>query len=179
MTLLSQTEYADRRGCTQQYISKLIKQGRITLVNGRIDPDLADKQIEQSADPLHPKNRQQNQAAEEKFLHAQAACLINDTKLRKLNIEINQGKWLLKSDARKIGFDNGRIIRDRLLAIYEQYTPQLNNPKTCQEAEVQMRQEVQKLFTETRQRMNRQIYRAANKLADQAEPDEEDEDDDE
>ena len=53
--LLTQSEFAKQRGCSQQYVSKLVQQQRITLVDGKIDPVSAEKQIQQTADPQPPQ----------------------------------------------------------------------------------------------------------------------------
>ena len=42
--LISQAEYAKRRGCSQVAVHKAIKAGRITLIEGKIDPAVADVQ---------------------------------------------------------------------------------------------------------------------------------------
>lgn len=175
--LLSQSAYARQRGCSQQHISKLVQQGRITLINGKIDPIKADQEIEQSADPLHPKNRKQNTEANDRYEHAQAMRLINDTRLRKLKIEISQGKWLPKADLQKIAFDNGHIMRDAIFAILDRHETAYAQAENKYQVIQAIKIDLQKLFTETKKRMIKQVYRSANKLADQ--PFEEDDDDDE
>jgi hypothetical protein len=40
--LLSQKEYAERIGVSAQYVNKLVREGKIELVDGRIDPKKAD-----------------------------------------------------------------------------------------------------------------------------------------
>jgi hypothetical protein len=42
--LISQAEYAKRRGCSQVAVHKAVKAGRITLIDGKIDPAVADVQ---------------------------------------------------------------------------------------------------------------------------------------
>ncbi len=49
--LLTQKEYARRRGWSKQYVNQLVKQGRIPLQNGRIDVAAADAAIAGSRDP--------------------------------------------------------------------------------------------------------------------------------
>jgi phage terminase Nu1 subunit (DNA packaging protein) len=44
MALMNQTEYARHKGVSKMTISNAIKTGRISLVDGKIDPDSADKQ---------------------------------------------------------------------------------------------------------------------------------------
>lgn len=42
--LITQADYAKRRGCSQVAVHKAVKAGRITLINGKIDPAVADVQ---------------------------------------------------------------------------------------------------------------------------------------
>ena len=42
--LLSKTEYARRRGCTEAAVRRAVRDGRITLIDGKIDPVAADAQ---------------------------------------------------------------------------------------------------------------------------------------
>lgn len=44
--LITQAEYARRRGVSEAAVSKAVKAGRISLINGRIDPTIADVQWE-------------------------------------------------------------------------------------------------------------------------------------
>ncbi len=56
MPILSKTEYARHRECAPSYISKLLREGRITEIadgehKGKIDSELADRQLEAARDP--------------------------------------------------------------------------------------------------------------------------------
>lgn len=42
--LVTKTEYARRRGCTEAAVRRAVRDGRITLIDGRIDPVAADAQ---------------------------------------------------------------------------------------------------------------------------------------
>ena len=42
--LITQSEYARRRGCTEGAVRRAVRDGRITLINGKIDPVAADAQ---------------------------------------------------------------------------------------------------------------------------------------
>jgi hypothetical protein len=44
VNLMTQAEYARHRGCSKVAVGKAVKAGRISLVNGQIDPDVADIQ---------------------------------------------------------------------------------------------------------------------------------------
>ena len=49
--MLTQKQYADRKGWSKQYVNQLVKKGRISLVDGKIDPVLADQQLAMVQDP--------------------------------------------------------------------------------------------------------------------------------
>lgn len=44
VNLITQAEYAKRRGCSAVAVHKAVKSGRISLIDGLIDPDVADIQ---------------------------------------------------------------------------------------------------------------------------------------
>ncbi len=51
MKLLSQSEFAKRQGWSRQYVGKLVRSGKITLVNGKIDPEQAQAAIKAQSEP--------------------------------------------------------------------------------------------------------------------------------
>lgn len=52
MTLMAKAEYADRRGWSRAYVSKLVKQGRLVLTpEGKVDAEASDALLAASADP--------------------------------------------------------------------------------------------------------------------------------
>jgi hypothetical protein len=55
--LISQREYARRRGISHVAVQHAVKSGRISTVGGRIDPDLADREWLENTDQSKPRNR--------------------------------------------------------------------------------------------------------------------------
>lgn len=49
VNLMSQAEYARHRGCSKVAVGKAVKAGRISLVNGKIDPAVADIQWQKNS----------------------------------------------------------------------------------------------------------------------------------
>lgn len=49
--LISQVEYARMRGWSKQYVGQLVTKGRIRLVNGMVDPAVADAALAEQYDP--------------------------------------------------------------------------------------------------------------------------------
>lgn len=56
-TLISQREFARRLGVSVQAVSCAIKAGRISTVNGKIDPAVAKTEWEENTDQSKPRNR--------------------------------------------------------------------------------------------------------------------------
>jgi len=54
--LLSQSQYAQRWGVSQQAVSQAIQAGRIPTTNGKIDPDVADPLWIANTDQTKPRN---------------------------------------------------------------------------------------------------------------------------
>lgn len=50
-TLLTQKDYAERKGWSKQYVNQLVRQGRISLIDGKVDPVTADAALANSRDP--------------------------------------------------------------------------------------------------------------------------------
>lgn len=61
MRLMSQAEYARHRGVHRSSVSRWVKDGRIQLVDGRIDPEQAESRLEatESPEPHHEARRVQ------------------------------------------------------------------------------------------------------------------------
>lgn len=52
MALMTKAEYADRRGWSRAYVSKLVKQERLVITaDGKVDAEASDAQLAASADP--------------------------------------------------------------------------------------------------------------------------------
>jgi hypothetical protein len=52
MTLMTKAEYADRRGWSRAYVSKLVKQNRLVITpDGKVDAEASDELLAASADP--------------------------------------------------------------------------------------------------------------------------------
>jgi multidrug resistance efflux pump len=100
--LITQKEYASRKGWSPQYVSKLIKQGKLPTVGRKIDPKAADAALEQQSSTLAEALRRKTQAQAER---------------EELKLAIARNEvvpiWLVRQKQEQI---NG-VIRARLLAI--------------------------------------------------------------
>lgn len=134
--LISQSLYARQRGVSRQYISKLVKEGVIPTINGKIDPDEADKilgNLSKRLDYSEAKTLVMN-------IKAQLLQIERDMKMQKL-VDIDK----VINHMTKIG----NIVRDSLLLIPAKVSHQVaaeKNPNKCMEIiDKEIRQALQEL----------------------------------
>ncbi len=137
---VSQREYARRKGWQPSYVNKLVKQGIITLRDGRVDPTEADTAIARHRDPARKRGRAQTRARskpneEESASHksdgsdeielddtvsyAQARAVREAYRARreKLLYEELRGRLLDAGDVKAAAFNKARVVREALLNI--------------------------------------------------------------
>jgi hypothetical protein len=153
MELLSQSKYAKLRGVSQQYISKLIQQGKLHAEpNGKINPEKANAELDYSTGAYReptPVRREseptKQEAAKPKqnipkinnndvkpadntnkkpsYYEARAANEIIKAKIHKVEYDKLVGSLLPREEVEKVFFDTGREIRDHLLSITDRISP--------------------------------------------------------
>lgn len=128
MALLSQSEFAKRQGWSRQYVGKLVKSGKITLVSGKVDQEQALAAIKAESEPStelrsKPSNSttyptaptDSRQAVD--FVTARTMREAFKAKMAKMEYEEKAGKLTDASKVREEAFRAGRIVRDSLLGI--------------------------------------------------------------
>ena len=110
---LSQSKYAEDRNVTKGYIAKLIKEGRLHLINGKLNVEICDAEL---------NNKSNNDKApnywREKALHEKAKRELAELDLKLKNdqlVEVDQ----VGDHLDKIFF----AVRQRLLATPSKITP--------------------------------------------------------
>lgn len=107
--LVSQREYARRRGVSQPTVCRAVKDGRLTLVAGKVDPVAADR--EWPKPPLRvPKDSPD-------YHRARAQREQYRAELTSLELSKLRGELLPAEDVRRSAFALARQTRDRLMAI--------------------------------------------------------------
>lgn len=127
VNLLTQAEYATHRGCSAVAVHKAVKAGRISTIEGKIDPAVADVQWKANtrarisararadgsagapggaAAPGEPTN---NQYLENRARREAAEASIAEMKEAEL-----RGKYLVKADVAAVVFEIARSLRDGL-----------------------------------------------------------------
>lgn len=138
--LISQREYARRRNLSATAVNKAVKAGRITLVDGKIDPEVADRQWRENTDPSTPKNAVTGKPKQIKdpreasspmelsgvetspstgYAKARAAREVYQAQLAKLVLEEKKGELVRADEVRIAAFNMARKARDQLIALPE------------------------------------------------------------
>ena len=128
MALLSQSEFAKRQGWSRQYVAKLVKSGKIKLINGKVDEQTAFSALKQQAEPSTALR--QAQARQEAFPATptdsrQAVDFVTartmreafKAKMAKMEYEEKSGKLTDAARVRDDAFQAARMVRDALLGI--------------------------------------------------------------
>ena len=132
--------YAKHRGVTPAAVRKAIKTGRISIQNGKIDPEIADSQWRANTDETKPRNSVSGNpgglgrtpatpqasafAASGQVLPrtgsyaaARTARETFEARLKELDLKVRTGKLISVDEVRIVAFNTNRKSRDLLLAI--------------------------------------------------------------
>lgn len=150
--LVSQAEWARRRGFSRQYVSKLVATGVVRLVDGLIDPEVADRALEARREPARPvrrsapptgtPSRSSPQPARSPsgrlgsdlaelsgadlptiLLKARTKTEVEKGKLLELKAKVEAGKFVDADEVNVAAFNKARIVRDALLNIASRLAP--------------------------------------------------------
>lgn len=127
---ITQQAYAKRRGVSKQYIGKLVREGVLPLVDGKINPAQADAILDARREPAR-STHQQKQAVQVPGSTRQLSPLDLPTlllktriksesekaKLLEIKAKVESGKFVDVDEVKSVAFRRGRTVRDNLLAI--------------------------------------------------------------
>ncbi len=116
MALVTQTEYARHIGKSKQYVSKLVKKGKIPLVDGLIDPDMADVAKKKNSDPSRVVGVEVDQD-HSSFSAAKTKREIIRSQFEEMKFKRHAGELVEVSDIESVLKDVFRDLRDRILSI--------------------------------------------------------------
>lgn len=143
--LLSQHDYAKRRGVSRQYISKLVTEGVLPLKDGKIDPVQADAILEARREPARQTHQQHNAVLDgiaplpaqgRSIPDAELPRLLLKTriksesekaKLLEIKAKVEAGKYVDIDEVRAAAFKQARIVRDHLTILADRIAPLLAN----------------------------------------------------
>lgn len=144
LELISQREYARRIGVSHVAVQRAVNSGRVTTVDGKIDPARADREWRENTDQSKPRNRitgrpklarVRGEPSEPMdlggddsyggtgtatgYAKARAARELYTAQLAKLHLDEQRGT-LVRADEVKVGaFNMARKARDQLIALPE------------------------------------------------------------
>lgn len=136
VTLITKSAYARHRGCDEKAVRKAVAEGRISLIDGKIDPEVADIQwarntrarVSQSsapgADPELPLESPPvgveapaaKPPADPGYMQFRSRREEADAQIAEMNAAKMRGAMLMRQDVDRAMFEIGREIRDRLSA---------------------------------------------------------------
>lgn len=145
--LISQAEFARRRGFSRQYVSRLVRQGVVRLVDGKLDPLEADAALAAQREPARPLRRagggsgattdraagpasaprtsatgvSSHGAASGDLptllLKTRIKSEVERAKLLELKAKVEAGKYVDADEVKVAAFNRARVVRDSLLNI--------------------------------------------------------------
>jgi len=130
---MSQRAYARYRGVTLGAVQKALKSGRVHLVDGLVDSEMADREWKRNTEPLQqqrgvtggadPKPYAQtvrspmNEGGTGSLAQTQAVHMGYKARMAKLQYEERLGKLVPVEEVRRVYFAAARNVRDGLMTI--------------------------------------------------------------
>ena len=139
--LLSRREYAAHRGIAVSAVQKAIETGRITLTDGKIDPEKADKEWTENTNPTYNTLRT-NDSSSNSYQRSKAMKSTYDAMLKKLEYEERAGKLIQLAQEQSEAFAAARFSRDQLLMIPRRVAPRLIEQTNISDIEYILTQEI-------------------------------------
>jgi len=172
--LISLREYARRRGISHVAVHKAIKAGRISTVDGKIDPAQADREWRENTDQSKPRNRitgtpKRARAASAPpkpmdlgggegpgggngtatgYAKARAARELYQAQLAKLELDRQRGVLIRADEVRVGAFNMARKARDQLIALPERVAAILAATDDPAEVQCILEEEIERLCQE-------------------------------
>jgi len=161
--LLSKSAYARHRGCDEKAVRKAIAEGRISLINGKIDPEVADIQwarntrarasqsspaagttqaelgmdeVPASAPGAGSGTTADKAAADPGYMQFRARREEADAQIAEMNAAKMRGTMLMRQDVDRAMFEIGREIRDRLTACARRIASEVASISTAEGCEL-------------------------------------------
>ena len=139
--LLSRREYAAHRGVTVAAVQKAVETGRITLIDGKIDPEKADKEWVENTNPIYNTPRTDDSSSNP-YQKSKIMKTTYDAMLKKLEYEERVGKLVSRAQVESDVFAASRATRDHLLMIPKRVAPRIIGQNSISEIEYILKQEI-------------------------------------
>lgn len=127
--LLTMSAYAKKRDVSYELIRRYCKQGRITLADGKIDPDVADQQLSETIQPNGNSKLDKKEVTVsdhmKEFNKAKARREKYKADLAELELQRELKKLILVDQVEKEAEDLYRSLRDNILNVVIRATKKL------------------------------------------------------
>jgi hypothetical protein len=151
--LMSQSEYARHRGCSRQYVSKLVAAGVLVLRSGgKIDRVASDKVLDDQPLPeiedpppartMPPARAPEDGPQKTTYHEARTIRTIFLAKLARLDYETRQGKLIEAEGVRLRISEHVRALRDGLLGLPDRLSSTLAAETDQRKVHVLLRTEI-------------------------------------
>lgn len=126
--LITRAQYARHRGCSEQAVHRAIKEGRISLIDGRIDLAVADLQWEQNTRartrnatvgapaPMPGSAKPAVPPAATGYADARTRRELAEAELAEIEAATARRTMVLRADVDRGVFEASRELRDRLIS---------------------------------------------------------------
>ena len=169
MELITPAEYARRRKVSDVAVHKAVRRGRICLIDGKIDPAVADIQWEANTRKrvdYHGREkteREKNNQAQGtsqlwKYREQREAA---EAQLKEIELEQALGNLIDADDARRVEFETARAVRDALLSLPDRLAPLLAAATSADECHRLLDVEIRAALTQVAERLTQQTEEAA------------------
>ncbi len=154
MALISQAEWARRQGFSKQYAAKLIKQGKIHLIDGMIDEYTANAELEMRRNIDLPRQRKGGGSY---FVRDDMHNLLVKTKLKNeiekgklIEAEVKEklGELISVSEVKKVFYAKAKAVREGIMNIPDRLATLLVTIRDPQEMHRVLSQELRQVLEE-------------------------------
>lgn len=160
--LMSKSAYARHRGCDEKAVRKAVTEGRISLIDGKIDPAVADIQwaqntrarasqaagadaaatgaqgsIDSLADlaPRGPETVASSRTVDPGYAAFRSRREEADAQIAEMNAAKMRGTMLMRADVDRAMFEIGREVRDRLTSCARRVASELASASSAEACE--------------------------------------------
>ena len=172
--LISLREYARRRGISHVAVQRAVNSGRISTVDGKIDPAEADREWRENTDQSKPRNRITGRPSHTRppgeppvpmdfgapdeaaggngtatgYAKARAARELYQAQLAKLELDRQRGVLIRADEVRVGAFNMARKARDQLIALPERVAAILAATQDPAEVQRILEEEIERICQE-------------------------------
>jgi len=174
--LISQAEWARRRGFSRQYVHRLVKRGVVRLEDGKVDPVQADAALAALREPARPERRKRGgeraraaaPAATEGpappsspastgagdgdlptlLLKTRIKSEVERARLLEIKAKVEAGRYVDADEVKVAAFNKARVVRDALLGIPDRVATVLAAESDARKAHATIAAEIRQALEE-------------------------------